>query len=211
VARAFELTEIELAVSDHVSAPAIACEDVPWVIVPASVGSFSDAHALAALARPMARIALGVPWLGALGSHEVLALLVAFARQVAPGFSARPKERVEPLVPDYEQRARRAIDRKRRRMLEELAPMIERAPAIEEAAFAESVAATEARAAFLLSGSLRASLDAVAPTDAALAEALRIPGPPSLAAVFGRASSRDLASFALQRETTALRRSLGTA
>ena len=137
VARAFELTEVELAVSDHVTAPAIACEDVPWVIVPASVGSFSDAHALAALARPMTRIALGVPWLGALGSHEVLALLVAFARQVAPGFSARPKERVEPLAPDYEQRARRAIDRKRRRMLEELAPMIERAPAIDEAAFAQ--------------------------------------------------------------------------
>src|SRR6185312_613741 len=105
--------------------------------------------------------------------------LVAFARQVAPGFAARPKERVEPLVEDYEQRARRALDRKRRRMLEDIAPVIERAPAIDEAAFAESVAATEARAAFLLSGSLRASLDAVAPTDAALAEALRIPGPPS--------------------------------
>ena len=211
VARAFELTELELAVSDHVTAPAIACEDVPWVIVPAALGATSDAHAMAALARPMARIALGVPWLGALGSHEVLALLVAFARQVAPGFSARPKERVEPLVEDFDLRARRAIDRKRRRMLEELAPVLDRASAIDEAAFAEAVAATEARAAFLLSGSLRASLDAVAPTDAALAEALRIPGPPSLAAVFGRASSRDLASFALQRETTALRRSLGTA
>jgi len=211
VARAFELTDVELAVSDHVAAPAIACEDVPWVIVPTSVGSLSDAHALAALARPMARIALGVPWLGALGSHEVLALLVAFARQVAPGFAARPMERVEPLVEDYEQRARRALDRKRRRMLEDIAPLIERAPAIDEMAFAEAVAATEARAAFLLSGSLRASLDAVAPTDAALAEALRIPGSPSLSAVFGRASSRDLASFALQRETTVLRRSLGTA
>ncbi len=211
VAKAFEVTEVELAVSEHVTAPVIACEEVPWIIVPAAVGAQTDAHALAALARPMARIALGVPWLGALGSHEVLALLVAFARQVAPGFSARPNERVEPLVEDFELRVRRALDRKRRRILEDLAPTLERAPVIDEAAFAESVAATEARAAFLLSGSLRASLEAVAPTDAALAEALRIPGPPSLAAVFGRASSRDLASFALQRETTALRRSLGTA
>jgi hypothetical protein len=210
VLKAFELVEVELAVSDHVAMPAIACEDVPWIVVPSALGSFTDAYAIAALARPVARIALGVPWLGALGSHEVLALIVAFARQVAPGFSARPPERVEPLVEDFSLRARRAIDRKRRRMLEELEPMLQHVPPVDEAAFAEAVAATEARAAFLLSGSLRASLDAVAPTDAALAEALRIPGPPSLAAVFGRASSRDLASFALQSETTALRRSLGT-
>ena len=93
-------------------------------------------------------------------------------------------------------------------MLEELEPMLERAPAVDELAFAEAVLATEARAAFLLSGSLRASLDAVAPTDAALAEALRVPGPASLTAVFGRSSSRDLASFALASETVALRRSL---
>lgn len=210
VLRAFELVDVELAVSEHVVVPTVACEDVPWVIVPAALGSFSDAYALAALARPMARIALGVPWLGHLGAHEVLAILVAFARQVAPGFSAHPTEHIEPLVADYEQRARRAIDRKRRRMLEELAPMLERVPPVEHVAFAEAVASTEARAAFLLSGSLRASLDAVAPLDAALAEALRIPGPPSLAAIFGSPYSRDLTSFALSGETTALRRSIGT-
>jgi cellulose synthase operon protein C len=211
VAKAFELVEVELAVSEHITAPVIACEDVPWVIVPSSLASLSDAHALAALARPMTRIALGVPWLGALGSHEVLALLVAFARQVAPRFAARPAERVEPLVEDYDLRARRAIDRKRRRLLEELEPVLERAAPVDEVAFAEAVLATEARTAFLLSGSLRASLDAVATTDTMLADALRAPGPASLAAVFGRASSRDLAAFALQNETTALRRSLGTA
>jgi tetratricopeptide (TPR) repeat protein len=209
--RAFELTDVELAVSDHITVPVVACEDVPWVIVPSAFESYTDAHALAALARPMARIALGVPWLGHVGASNVLAILVAFARQVAPAFTARPAERIEPLVTDYEQRVRRAIDRKRRRMLEELAPMLERAAPIDEGVFVEAVASTEARAAFLLSGSLRASLDAVAPSDAALAEALRIPGPPSLAAVFGRASARDLASFALSGETTALRRSIGTA
>jgi cellulose synthase operon protein C len=209
VLRAFELTEVELAVSDHVTMPAVACEDVPWVIVPSALGSYTDAHALAALARPMTRIALGVPWFGHLGAHEVLALLVAFARLVAPSFSARPTERVEPLVEEYETKARRAIDRRRRRLLEELEPTLERLPPIEEAAFAEAIAATEARAAFLLSGSLRASLDAVAPVG--LAEALRIPGPPALAAVFGHASMRDLTSFALSGETTALRRSIGMA
>jgi hypothetical protein len=211
VARAFELGEVELAVSDHVTAVAIACEDVPWVIVPAELGSFSDAYAVAALARPMARIALGVPWLGALAVHEVLALLAGFARQVAPSFSAGPAAHIEPLIGDYEQKARRAIDRKRRRMLEELEPMLDRAPPVNEAEFAEAIACTETRAAFLLSGSLRATLDALAPSDAVLAEALRIPGPPSLGAIFGCASSRDLTAFALNSETTALRRSIGTA
>ncbi len=211
VLRAFELTDVELAVSDHLTIPAVACEDVPWVVVPSAFGSYTDAHALAALARPMARIALGVPWFGHLSAAEVLAILVAFARQVAPSFSARPAERIESLVADYEHKARRAIDRKRRRMLEELEPMLERAVPIDEAAFAEAVSSTEARAAFLLSGSLRASLDAVAPSDEGLAEALRVPGPPSLAAVFGRPSTRDLASFALSGETTALRRTIGTA
>lgn len=210
VARALELTDVELAVSEHVAAPAIACEDVPWLIVPAALASYGEAHAVAALARPMTRIALGVPWLGGLGAHETLALLVAFARQVAPSFSARPTERVEPLVDEYAQRVRRAIDRKRRRSLEELEPVLERAAPIDEAAFAEAVSVTEARAAFLLSGSLRASLDAVAEADAGLAEALRAPGPSALAAVLGRAPSRDLTSFALSGETTALRRSIGS-
>ena len=208
---AFELTEVELAVSDHLVVPAIACEDVPWLVVPSSLASFDDAHALATLARPMTRIALGVPWFGQLATQDVLALLVAFGRQVAPSFGARTAERIEVLVSDYEAKARRAIDRKRRRMLEELEPTLDRAPPIDESAFAEAIVSTEARAAFLISGSLRASLDVVAPNDAALAASLRVPGPPALAGVFGHPASRDLASFALSAETTALRRSLGMA
>jgi tetratricopeptide (TPR) repeat protein len=211
VLRAFELVDVELAVSQHAMEPAIACEDAIWVIAPAALESYPDAYAVAALARPMTRIALGVPWLGALDPHDMLALLVAFARQVAPSFSAHPQDRIEPLVSEYEPRVRRAIDRKRRRALEELASMLDRASAVDVDSFRDAAAATEARAAFLLSGSLRVTLGVFAPTDAALVEALRVPGPPSLAAVFGRAFSRDLATFALSGETTALRRSIGTA
>jgi len=69
---------------------------------------------------------------------------------------------------------------------------------------------TEARASFLLSGSLRAALDALAPTDAALADGLRVPGPRALTTVLSRPVARDVASFALSGEATALRRSLGT-
>lgn len=87
--------------------------------------------------------------------------------------------------------------------------MLDRVARVDEGQFAEAVLSTEARAAFVLSGSLRASLEAVGSTDVALGDALRAPGPRALATVFARTSGRDLVAFALERETTALRRRLG--
>jgi hypothetical protein len=210
VTRSFELFEIELAVSEHVVAPTIACDDGVWVIVPASLGDWPEAHAVAALARPLTRIALGVPWFGALPAAEALAIVVAFARQVAPSLTATPVDTLEPLIAEHEPRARRAIDRRRRKALEDLAPSLSRAPAIAVDAFADAVLRTEARAAFLLSGDLRASLDALASSDTGLADALRVPGHGALGAVLSRPPSRDLVSFAMGGDATALRRSLGT-
>ena len=208
--RTFELFEVELAVSDHVMAPIVACEDVNWVIAPSSLGDWPEPHAIAALARPLARIALGIPWLGALSGEETLAILVAFARQVAPSLEGVPRDRVEPLVPDYEVRARRAIDRKRKKSLDDHEEALSRAPAVALDAFVDAALRTEARAAFLASGDLRASLDAVAITEAGLGEALRTPGRVALAAVLTRPVARDLVAFSMGGDATALRRSLGT-
>lgn len=214
--RAFGLEEVELAVSDHVVVPAVACEDVPWVILPATLAHAPEAFAVASVARPLARIALGVPWFGALPSTEVVAMLVGTARLVAPGFAARPPERIEPNVDEYLTRARKAIDRRRRRALEELEPILSSTPPFDEPAFTESVLAAESRAAFLLSGSFRAALDALAVADPPLQEALRaghsgVPGGQSgdtLEILFGRTASRDLASFALSSDATSLRRGI---
>lgn len=76
--------------------------------------------------------------------------------------------------------------------------------------FADAVARTETRASFLLSGSLRATLDSLAPFDPGLGEGMRAPGPRALSTVLGRPIARDVVSFALGAEATALRRSLGT-
>jgi tetratricopeptide (TPR) repeat protein len=208
--REFEVFEVELAVSDHLVSPVVAVEDLPWIVAPSSLADWPDSHAIAALAKPFVRVALGVPWAGAIAANEILALLVAVARQVAPGFEARPRDRVEPLVDDYEIRARKAIDRKKRRQLEDLEPQLVSAKPIDESLFADALARTEARAAFLLSGDLRASLDALATSDPALADAIRMPGQKALAAVFARPIARDLVTFALSGESTALRKSLGT-
>jgi hypothetical protein len=206
--RAFGLEEVELAVSDNLMVPAVACEDVPWVIVPSGLSNAPDAYAIASLARPLTRIALGVPWFGALPGTEIVSLLVGTARLVAPGFSARPAERIEASVEDYVTRARKAIDRRRRRALEELEPMLSSAMPFDEATFSEAVVAAETRAAFLLSGSFRAALDAYAVSDPPLHDALRVHSGDTLEVVFGRTGSRDLAAFALSSDATSLRRSI---
>ena len=121
-----------------------------------------------------------------------------------------PRDRVEPLVADYEARARRAIDRKRKKTLDDLEDALSRASAVAVDAFVDAALRTEARAAFLASGDLRASLDAVAITEAGLGEALRTPGRVALAAVLTRPVARDLVAFAMGGDATALRRSLGT-
>lgn len=210
VTRAFELADVELAVSEHAVAPIVACEDATWVVVPTSLGDWPEAHAIAALARPLARIALGIPWLGALPGDEAIAILIALARQVSPSVHAVPAERVEALAGDYEPRVKRALDRKKKKALEEIEGSLSHAPPIALEAFIEAVLRTEARAAFLLSGDLRASLDALAITEQGLADALRVPGRAALAAVLARPPSRDLVTFAMGADATALRRSLGT-
>lgn len=210
LARAFELFEVELALSNHVVTPVVACEDVTWVIVPSSIGDWDEAHAIAAMARPLARIALGIPWLGAMSADETLAVVVAFARQVAPSISASPRERIEPHLSDYELRARRAIDRKKKKALEDIEDSLSHASAISSDAFLDAALRTEARAAFLLSGDLRAALEAVAVSEPGLGDALRVPGRVALAAVLARPVARDLVAFSLSGDATALRRSLGT-
>lgn len=208
--RILGLAEVELAVSDRVSGAAIALEGEPWLVVPAALAEWPEGHAVATMARPLVRLALGVPWLGVVDPHEVLALLVALARQVSPNFTATPRERIEPMIPEYDAAARRAVDRKRKRSLEEIGAALDRAPAIDVTVFTDAMLRTEARSAFLLSGDLRASLDAVAQTDPFLVEALRIPGPHAVAAVLGHGIARDLVAFAISHEATRLRRNLGT-
>jgi tetratricopeptide (TPR) repeat protein len=208
--RVFDLVDVELAVSNHVVAPVIACEDATWLVVPASIGDWSESHAIAALARPLARIALGIPWFGALPGDETLAILVSFARQSSPQVGTLPRERVDSLVTDYELRARRAIDRKKKKSLEDLEDALSRAAPVPVEAFIDAVLRTEARAAFLASGDLRAALDSVAITERGLGDALRTPGRVALAAVMAQPVARDLVAFAMSTDATALRRNLGT-
>lgn len=209
-ARSFDLVDVELAVSEELVVPMLAVEDVPWLVVPSDLADGPESRAMAMLAPPLVRLALGVPWQGSAASSDAFASVAALGRLAVPGFEAGVEADVEARIPQADARVRRALDRKRRKLLEDLAPALARGPVLTEASFALAVAQAEARAAFLLSGDLRASFDVVAVFDAPLGHAVREARPSTLDALLAHAVTRDLLAFALRPETVALRRNLGT-
>lgn len=201
----FALSEaIELAVSEHATAPAIACEDAPWVVVPSFFADLPESQAMAELAKPLASLALGVPWFDALAVEETVAIVAAVAQHVAPSSFGWMHSQ------EYETRVRRAMDRRRRKGLEDMHAELESAPRFTTDAFRDAVLRTQERAALLLSGDLRASLGVVAMSEPSLRPALRSMGRSSLEAISASAAARNLVMFALSSEASALRRRIGT-
>ena len=119
------------------------------------------------------------------------------------------QERLE----EWTRRLARAIGRKQKKALQELAPALgaTRPPSLADVeAFEEGLARTTLRTAFLLTGDLLATLDAARAADAELNHATANVGKAALAAVLTHPLARDLVSFALAPATTALRRKAGT-
>ena len=80
---------------------------------------------LAVLARAVARIAFGLPWLEELSPPNIEALLVAAARQVVPGYGADDVDVLTlKLVAQHETTIAKLLPRRQRKLLEELAPHI---------------------------------------------------------------------------------------
>ena len=106
----------------------------------------------------------------------------------------------------------RALTRRQRKALEDLAPRLSspqaRPPVIGD--FVDALTRAELRTAFLVGGDLLALLGTMSPSDAALLNALASPGPQALATVLQHPRAGDLLRFALTREATALRRRLGS-
>ena len=218
LASALGLETPPLALADRTSTPRVALvEGEAWVVAPAALAALSPPEQITALARPLVRIALGVPWLDDLGARDAHALLVAAARRVAHdyplGAGGDFGERVEAMTRALA-RAVGALAFKQKKALADLAGRLTSEPPIDAArtsAFALAVARTELRAAFLLSGDLLATLDALRATDPAFLRETERVGPRALAATLVHPLAADVVRFALSRQTTALRRRLGTA
>jgi len=153
-----------------------------------------------------------VPWLEEMAPPHIEALLIAAARQVVPGYGADDIDVIaSKLVAQHEAGVARALARRQRKLLEELAPHIaspqSRPPPFEQ--FVSALARAELRTAFLVTGDLLTMIDEMRPLDSALQRATESTGPQALAAVLDHPYAGDVVRYALTPEATALRRRLG--
>jgi tetratricopeptide (TPR) repeat protein len=211
--RQLGLGEVELAVSAGVHRMRVLAQDVPWIVIPPSVVEQTEMAQLVTLARAAARIAYGVPWLEEMAPPHIEALLVAAARQVVPGYGAEDVDVLSTkLVAQHEAGVARALSRRQRKVLEELAPHIaapgSRPPPVDP--FVNALLRAELRTAFIITGDLLTLIDEMGPLDSTLQRATHVPSPSALAAALEHPIAGDIIRFAMTTEATALRRRLGS-
>jgi cellulose synthase operon protein C len=168
---------------------------------------------LASIARAVARVAYGVPWLEELQPTQIEALLVAAARQVVPNYGGEDVDVLTlKLVAQHETTIAKLVTRRQKKLLEELAPHIaspqSRPPTAD--AFVNALTRAELRTAFVVTGDILTMVDEMRSMDPALNRTSESQGPQALAAVLGHALAGDVVRFALTPEATALRRRLGS-
>ena len=116
-------------------------------------------------------------------------------------------------VAQYEPAVARALSRKQKKLLEELAPHIA-APQgrpIPIDTFIHALTRAEIRAAYLVCGDLLATIDDLRQYDPVLMQATERQGPRALAGVLTHPYAGDVCRYALSAEATALRRRIGAA
>ncbi len=209
-ARQLGVSDVELVVTPRVTRPRVLVHDSPWIVFPSSLAQAEEPLQLVHLARALARIAYGVPWLQELAPADVEAFLVAAARHVAPGYGRSGVD--ERLVAQYQPAIGRALTRRQKRLLDELAPHLAspdaQSPDIRD--LIEAVQRAELRSAFLVTGDFLAIIDEQAALDPDLAEAVEIPSTRALQTVLEHPLVGDVARFALSSDATALRHRLGS-
>jgi Tfp pilus assembly protein PilF len=209
VTRQLGVSEAELVISRKVAVTRVLAQDTPWVVVPASLMDRSETVQLASLARAVARIAYGVPWLRELSPEHVQALLVAAARQVVAGYGTTGT-----LTAPYETSLARALTRRQRRLLEELVPHLgsTRSTLPDPREFVDALVSAELRTAFLITGDLLALIENIAlEDDPSLVDVARSNGSSdAFATVVNHPRAGEIIRFALTPAATALRVRLGT-
>jgi hypothetical protein len=207
------LSDVELVIATSVTRTRVLAQDALWVVVPKAISEQAEPTQLASIGRALARIALGVPWLEELPPPHIEALLIAAARQVVPTFGDDFVDVLSrKLVATYEPSVARALSRRQRKMLEELAPHIA-APQgrpLPIDGFIGALARAELRAAYLLCGDLLATIDELRALDPHFMRATERTGPAAVSAVLDHPFAGDVARYGLTSEATALRRRIGT-
>ncbi|HEY8041183.1 MAG TPA: hypothetical protein VIF15_15360 [Polyangiaceae bacterium] len=213
VARQLGVGEVELAIAPTVTRTRVLAQDVPWIVVSPALVEQTETAQVASLARAVARIAYGVPWIEELPPPHIEALLVAAARQVVPGYGADDVDVLtSKLVAQHEASIARILSRRQRKLLEELAPHIAspQSRPLPADVFVGALARAELRTAYLITGDILTMIDEMRPLDTALHRAADTPGPQALGVVLDHPFAGDVVRYALTSEATALRRRLGS-
>jgi tetratricopeptide (TPR) repeat protein len=209
LSRALGVSDVDLVISQTVNRTRVLAQDTLWVVVPRSLTDLPQPTQLASMARALARIALGVPWLEELPPPHIEAFLIACARQVVPAYG---REEVDVLsskvVAQYEPTVKKEINRRQKKLLEELGPHVA-APQgrpIPIDTLMNALARAELRITYLLTGDLLATIDELRGMDPQFLHATESPGRSALSAVLNHPFAGDVTRFALTPEATALRR-----
>jgi serine/threonine protein kinase len=214
LAAALGLPRPELVTAALPAPRIVGVQDALWIAIPQALLAHAEPVQAAAIARPLLRMALGLAWLDGSSTAQTRAVLVAAARQAVSGYGNDPSSPdLRDLLDDANRRVNRAVGRVQKKALTGLTPALASRPAltlVDVQRFERAVAMAEARAAFLLTGDLLATLDAIRATDPALAAATQTPGVPALAAALRHPIAGDVARYALTTPTTSLRRRTGT-
>ncbi|HEX7662976.1 MAG TPA: hypothetical protein VF407_00620, partial [Polyangiaceae bacterium] len=207
------LADIDLVITPGVTRTRVLALDTLWIVAPRSLAELPEPQQMASLARALARIAYGVPWLEELPPPHIEAFLIACARQAVHGYGADDVDVLSSkLVAQYEPSVARNLSRKQKKLLDELAPHVA-APQgrpIPVDTFINALARAELRAALLLTGDLLAVLDEIRTMDPHLFHATERTGVPALAAYLDHPFAGDVIRYALTPEAVGLRRRIGT-
>lgn len=204
--RGFGLEGLDLLVPPGFpGAPRLFPGETPMLLAPASLADLGESERAFALARLSARAALGLTWLDEVPFEVGDALLLAGVRTVDPSYGLGEldptrESAVQSLLPHVQ----RAIGRKAKKLVEDVAPHL--GPPPDPRAFALAVRRSELRLAYLACGDLLASIDHIRRVDRDLARADadgRI--------LLAHPLAGELARYALSAEAAAERRRVGTA
>jgi tetratricopeptide (TPR) repeat protein len=177
--------------------------DPPAIVAATSFADFPEPEQLFVLARLLVRVALGPTFLDELTAEALDGLLLAALRTVDPTFGSGELTRPRELAAQgLLQHVQRAIGRRQKKQIEEIIlPVM--LPGFDVRPFSLGVRRTEYRAALVLCGDVIAAIDHLRRIEAA-----RIPDEPR--ALLKHPVTSELIRFALQPETVAERRRLGT-
>ncbi len=178
--------------------------DPPALVGPLLLAELSESEQMFALGRLLMRAALGVTWLDEVSSEIADALLMSAIRCVVPHFgsgeiSAQRESAAQNILPGMQ----RAIGRRQRRALEDLAPNL--IASWDFRAFSIGVRRSEYRTAYILSGDLLGSLDYLKRFDADIGRATDNPR-----VFLQHPVTNELIRYALSAEGYTERRRVGT-